>query len=157
MNEKGLRQSLVELLKGDGAHASPERALRDVAATVRARRPAPELHSPWEDLEHMRIAQEDILRYATDPAWKSPKWPDEYWPAETGEVSDDAWHASVERFFADLDAVIALVRDESIDLTAVIPHGDGKHTYLREVLLVADHNAYHTGQIVAARKLLGDW
>jgi hypothetical protein len=110
------------------------------------------------DLEHMRIAQEDILRYTLDAAWQSPEWPGGYWPppAPADRITDEMWEASVKAFFSDLEEVIKLVSDPDIDLTASIPHGDGK-TYLREVLLVADHNAYHLGQIVQTRKLLGDW
>jgi uncharacterized damage-inducible protein DinB len=114
------------------------------------------LHSVWEELEHIRIAQEDILRYTLDATWKSPKWPDGYWPARTDTVTDKMWSASVAGFFADLEKVIALVEDSSVDLTAKIPHGE-ERTYLRQVLLVADHNAYHLGQLVQTRKALGDW
>jgi hypothetical protein len=156
MNESKLRENVIELLDGDAAHVGPRRALDRVAPAARGRRPAPGLHSVWEELEHMRIAQEDILRYTLDPAWTSPPWPDGYWPEPTEDVSDDRWEASVAAFFRDLEEVKRLARDESVDLSAEIPHGEGR-TYLREVLLVADHNAYHLGQVVAARKLLGDW
>ena len=103
----------------------------------------------------MRLAQEDILRYTLDPAWKSPAWPEGYWPAQP-DPRDDEWNASVSVFEADLQHVVALTRDASRDLTAAIPHGEGR-TYLRQILLVADHNAYHLGQIVQTRKLLGAW
>ena len=104
----------------------------------------------------MRIAQEDILRYALDPDWRSPEFPDGYWPRADGAVTDAVWKESLERFRADLVEVCALAQDPTRDLTAPIPHGEGR-TYLRQVLLVADHNAYHTAQIVTIRKLLGDW
>ena len=104
----------------------------------------------------MRIAQEDILRYTLDPEWRSPQWPEGYWPDPRKKLTPAMWTSTVKRFFADLEQVKSLVRDRKIDLTAPIPHGEGR-TYLREVLLAADHNAYHAGQIVLIRRLLGDW
>jgi uncharacterized damage-inducible protein DinB len=156
MSESVLRAHLVELLRGGEAHIKAESALADVGSQFRNVRPAANVRSVWEELEHMRIAQEDILRYTIDASWKSPKWPDGYWPRATEKVSDAMWDASVAGFFADLEEVITLSRDTNLDLSARIPHGEGQ-TYLREILLVADHNAYHLGQIVQARKLLGDW
>jgi uncharacterized damage-inducible protein DinB len=156
MEDAVLREQLVELLRGGEAHIKAETALANVALKFRNVRPAAEVRSIWEELEHMRIAQEDILRYTLDPSWKSPEWVEGYWPAATETVSDDTWKASVDGFFSDLEELIKLVRDAKLDLTAKIPHGEWR-TYLREILLVADHNAYHLGQIVQARKLLGDW
>jgi len=105
----------------------------------------------------MRLAQEDILRYTVDAAWVSPPFPEGYWPKATESLTEEAWEASVAAFFADLDELIRLPQNPDVDLTAKIPHGEGGHTYLREILLVADHNAYHLGQIVQTRKALGDW
>jgi hypothetical protein len=156
MNDSTLRKDLVELLEGHAAHVDPKRALADVKPSVRGTRPAPEVHSMWEELEHMRLAQEDILRYTLDASWTSPKWPEGYWPEPVEEVADEQWEASVAAFLRDLDEVRRIVEDPSVDLTAAIPHGEGR-TYLREVLLVADHNAYHLGQLLQVRKLLGDW
>jgi uncharacterized damage-inducible protein DinB len=156
MDESVFRAQLVALVRGGEAHVKPGAALANVNPQSRNARPSTDVHSVWEELEHIRIAQEDILRYTIDASWVSPKWPDGYWPARTDTVTDEMWKASVEGFFADLEEVITLVQDAKVDLTAPIPHGDGQ-TYLREVLLVADHNAYHFGQIVQARKLLGDW
>ena len=156
MNEPALRDNLVELLGGGHAHASAEQALKDVKPELRSRRPAPDVHSIWEELEHLRIAQEDILRYTVDETWQSPDWPAGYWPAQVETVTDEMWDASVSAFFSDLEELIKLAKDESIDLTAKIPHGEWR-TYLREILLAADHNAYHLGQIVQVRKILGDW
>jgi hypothetical protein len=104
----------------------------------------------------MRVAQEDILRYTLDPNWTSPAFPTGYWPAAESPPTDSEWEASRTAFRRDLDEVCALARDPERDLTATIPHGEGR-TYLRQVLLVADHNAYHLGQIVLTRKLLGAW
>jgi uncharacterized damage-inducible protein DinB len=156
MEDAQMRRDLVQLLAGGQAHLSVEKALAGLPPELRAVRPAPGLHSVYEELEHMRLAQEDILQYAIDPAWESPVWPDGYWPADGYQPTDDEWDSTVRRFFEDLGKVIALTRDPGVDLTARIPHGQ-EHTYLREVLLVADHNAYHLGQIVQARKLLKAW
>ena len=156
MNDSALRENLIELLRGGHAYVTAEKALADVAAETRNARAAEGLHSVWEELEHIRIAQEDILKYTLDPSWKSPKWPEGYWPAAGAKAADADWPASVEGFFADREKVIALVEDSKVDLTSKIPHGEGR-TYLRQVLLIADHNAYHLGQIVQTRKALGDW
>lgn len=156
MNDSALRENLVELLRGGHAHTTTEKALKDVKPELRNTRPADGLHSVWEELEHMRRAQEDILRYTLDPAWQSPEFPEGYWPAKTDGVTDEMWAASVESFFADLEELIRLTENTEIELTAKIPHGEGR-TYLRQILLTADHNAYHLGQLVQTRKTLGDW
>lgn len=156
MDEKRVREDLVELLRGGSAHTELARALEGVSPRARAARPGPSVRSIWDELEHMRLAQEDILHYTLDPEWTSPPWPEGYWPPEGAAVTDAEWEASVAAFREGLDGVVRLVEDTSVDLTAPIPHGEGR-SYLREVLLVADHNAYHLGQIVQLRKLLGDW
>ena len=156
MDEKVVREQLAMLLKGQHAHVSVERGLQDLDPKLRAVRPAGGLHSVWEELEHMRIAQEDILRYTLDSGWKSPKWPEGYWPPPAQSIDDAQWQSSLSRFTADLDAVCSLASDTKYDLTARIPHGEWR-TYLRQILLVADHNAYHAGQIVQVRKALGAW
>jgi hypothetical protein len=147
----------VKLLKSASAHVPLERAIEGIKPGIALVRPSG-MHSIYDHLEHMRIVQEDILRYATDPAWKSPGWPDGYWPRqEADEITEEMWNRSVSAFIADRDELIALIQNTGIDLTAEIPHGIKGHTYLREVLLTADHNAYHLGQIVHIRKTLGDW
>jgi uncharacterized damage-inducible protein DinB len=156
MDDSVLRQALADLLTKDQAHVGARKALAKVRPENRHRRPRPDEHSVWEQLEHLRIAQEDIVRYTLDPSWSSPEWPSGYWPAPEVAPSEEAWAASVAAFFAGLDETAALARNKDIDLTAAIPHGEGR-TYLRQVLLVADHNAYHLGQLVATRKALGDW
>lgn len=155
MDDAILRESLAHLLLKGNAHVTAEKALAGLDPALRGRRPGSGAHSVWEEMEHLRLAQEDILRYTLDASWKSPAWPDGYWPSRP-EPTRDEWESSVRRFHADLAEVVALVRDTSRDLGARIPHGEGR-TYLRQVLLVADHNAYHLGQIVQARKLLGAW
>jgi hypothetical protein len=158
MDESVVRQSLVDLLTKDQAHVGARKALAGVRPEHRHTRPRPEEHSVWEQLEHLRIAQEDILRYTldVDASWRSPEWPSGYWPAPGATVSEAAWAASLAGFFAGLEETVALARNPAVDLTAPIPHGEGR-TYLRQVLLIADHNAYHLAQLVAARKALGDW
>jgi len=155
MDDAVLRHQVVELLTGGHAHVPALEAVAGLDAALRGKRPAEAIHSVWEELEHMRIAQEDILRYTLDPAWESPAWPEGYWPA-VREPTEAQWLAALERFQGDLEEVCALVKDPRRDLTARLPHGEGR-TYLRQALLVADHNAYHAGQIVQARKLLGAW
>ncbi|MBZ5537968.1 MAG: DinB family protein [Acidobacteriia bacterium] len=156
MQDSVLRKNIIALLEGGQAYVTVRKSLAGIKAKNRNVRPRPEVRSVWEQLEHMRIAQEDILRYTLDPKWKSPQWPEGYWPDSKKRLTDALWTAATKDFFADLKELMNLVRNPRTDLTAEIPHGEGR-TYLRQVLLTADHNAYHTGQIVAIRKMLGDW
>lgn len=157
MNNSVFSQHLAGLLRGGQAHATVEQALDGLKPALRTVRPTANGHSIWEELEHMRLAQEDILRYTLDASWVSPPFPEGYWPQAAENLTEEAWAASVAAFFADLEEVIKLAQDANLDLTAEIPHGENGHTYLREILLIADHNAYHLGQIVQTRKALGDW
>jgi hypothetical protein len=154
--DAALRQQLIALLKGGNAHASFEDALEDFPADARGKRPHGAPHSPWEELEHLRIAQWDILEFSRDPNHRSPKFPDGYWPKAPEPPNDAAWDRSVHAFTQDMQSLCALVADESTDLYARIPHGTGQ-TVLREALLAADHNAYHLGQLVLLRRILGAW
>jgi uncharacterized damage-inducible protein DinB len=156
MDAKVLREHVVRLLKGGQAYVTFEQALKGIKPEYRNRRPSKEIHSIWENLDHMRIAQEDILKYTIDPAWVSPDWPKGYWPKEADTIKIKEWNDTINAFLKDRGEVIKLAKNERIDLTSVIPHTN-EHTYLREILLVADHNAYHLGQIVTVRKLLNDW
>jgi uncharacterized damage-inducible protein DinB len=156
MNDNLMRKNLVELLKGGHAHVNFKDAVNSLEPKNRNVRPEGNLHSVWELLEHIRIGQEDILRYTLDPNWKSPKWPDEYWPKDEGKISDEMWHNSIKKFDADLNELIDLTKNSKIDVTSEIPHGEGR-TYLREIMMAANHNSYHVGQIVSVRKLLDDW
>src|SRR5689334_17287313 len=131
MNEQALRKNVIEFLRGGAAHVTPQDALQNISPELRHVRPAESAHSVWEELEHIRIAQEDILRYTLDANWQSPAWPAGYWPAEVTEVTDEMWDESVRRFTVDLEALIALASDDSVDLTAEIAHGEGR-TYLRQ-------------------------
>ena len=155
MDDQVMRETLIELLTKGSAHVTVEQALEGLPAGLRGKRPASGIHSVFEELEHMRLAQEDILRYTQDQGWVSPDWPQGYWPAEP-EPTEEQWTDTIARFQADLREVVALVGDPARDLSARLPQGQGR-TYLRQILLVADHNAYHLGQIVQTRKLLGAW
>jgi hypothetical protein len=155
-NDDALRQHLVNLLKASDAHANFDVAIKDLPATARGKRPKGVPHSPWELLEHLRIAQWDILEFSRNPQHKSPEFPAGYWPLTQAPPDATAWDKSVESFRADLEALCQLVANPSTDLFAKIPHGEGQ-TILREALLAADHNAYHLGQLVLLRRVLGAW
>ena len=137
----------------EGAHLSFDEAVKGFPVKLRGAKPKGAPHTPWQLLEHLRIAQADILDFSRNPAYQEMKWPDDYWPKTEVPPDAAAWDHSVEQFRRDLKAMEKLVSDASVDLTARIPHGTGQ-TVLREALLVADHNAYHLGQLVFVRKML---
>ncbi len=151
-----LRPHLLELLDGGRAHPDFEAAIAGLPPELRGARPPGLPHTPWRLLEHMRIAQWDILRFSIDPDHVSPEFPSGYWPEGDAPPDPGAWDRSVASFRADLRALKDLVADSKTDLFARIPHGQGQ-TILREALLVADHNSYHIGQLIAVRRLLGAW
>jgi hypothetical protein len=153
---RSLREHLLDLLQGGGAHLHFDKAVADLPPEFRGRTAPGMPHSPWRLLEHLRIAQWDILEFSRNAAHVSPDWPEGYWPGGDAPPDDRSWDRSVEAFRADLAAMCALVADPATDLFARIPHGDGQ-TILREALLVADHNSYHLGQLVVVRRLLGCW
>ncbi len=155
-HDQSLREHLVYLLGGGGAHLDFDSAVADLPASKRGLRPSGLPYSAWELLEHMRIAQWDILEFSRNPKHVSPEWSAGYWPRTAAPPDSAAWDKSVAAFRADLTAMRQLVEDEKTDLFARIPHGEGQ-TILREALLVADHNAYHLGQLVSVRRLLGAW
>ena len=155
-NDQALREHVLYLLRGGGAHANFESAAKGLPADLRGKRPKGAAHSPWEILEHMRIGQSDILEFSRDAQHVSPEWPGGYWPKTPAPPNAAAWTRSARAFAADLEALCALVEAKSTDLYARIPHGSGQ-TILREALLVADHNAYHLGELVLVRRLLGAW
>ena len=155
-NDKVLREQLLSLLKGGGAHADFDTAVGGLPVAARGQRPDGIAHSPWEIVEHMRIAQWDILEFSRNPKHVSPEWPDGYWPKTPAPPTSSAWNESVESFRSDLEAICELVGRGSTDLYAPLPHGDGQ-TILREALLVADHNSYHLGELVLIRQALGVW
>ena len=155
-HDHSLRQHLLYLLGGGGAHLDFDAAIADLPAAKRGVRPSGLPHSPWELLEHLRIAQWDILEFSRNPKHKSPVWPAGYWPSNPAPPDDAAWDKSVDAFRSDLAAMKHLVEDPKADLFARIMHGDGQ-TSLREALVLADHNAYHLGQMILVRRLLGAW
>jgi hypothetical protein len=151
-----LRKQLISLLTENNAHAGFEDAVKDMPVKLRGQVPKGAEHSPWQLLEHLRIAQWDILDFSRNPKYKEMKWPDDYWPKSPEPPDEKSWDHSVHSFRHDLKELCDLVSDKSTDLFAKIPHGDGQ-TILREALLTADHNAYHVGQLVLVRRLLGAW
>ncbi len=151
-----LREHLVALLSGGHAHATFDDAVKGLPSKLHGTTPTNFPHSPWMLLEHLRIAQWDILEFSRNEKHESPKWPEGYWPKNEAPPSPSAWKESIERFRADLKAMENLVKDPKTDLFAKIAWGDGQ-TILREVLLVADHNAYHIAQLVDVRRLLRAW
>lgn len=151
--DRHLREHLLYLLRGGGAHVDFEGALKDFPPALFNGKVEGVPYTPWQLLEHMRIAQWDIVEFSRTAAHASPEWPEGYWPDKSKEATEDDWRQSVEGFRADLRRMEALVEDESNDLYARIPHGDGQ-TLLREALLVADHNAYHLGALVTLRRAL---
>jgi DinB superfamily len=155
-NDQSLREHVLYLLGGGGAHADFDSAVADLPEAQRGVRPAGLPYSAWELLEHMRIAQWDIVEFSRDAKHVSPDWPGGYWPAKPEPPNATAWDESVAAFRADLEAMRQLVKDPKTELHARIPHGEGQ-TILREALLVADHNAYHLGQLVLVRRLQGAW
>jgi hypothetical protein len=154
--DKVLREHVLYLLQGGGAHAKFDDVIADILPKLQGQKPASLPHSLWMLLEHMRIAQWDILEFSRNPKYVSPNWPEGYWPRTDAPPSPAAWNASVKKFRQDLKAMQDLVKDPKTDLFTRIPWGDGQ-TILREALLVADHNAYHLGQMLDARRLLGAW
>lgn len=156
MSDDALREQLVDLIRGGGAHLDFGEAVADLAPELRGRKPRGLPHTPWRLVEHMRLAQQDIVEFTRNRRWQSPPWPEGYWPEGDAPPSDTAWDRSVAGFREDRERMVALVRDPATDLFAPIPWGDGQ-TLLREAMLVADHNSYHLGQLVTVRRLLGAW
>ena len=154
--DNDLRRHVLYLLRGGGAHLDFEKSVAGLPAKLRGAKVKGLPFTAWRLLEHMRIAQWDILEFSRNPKYVSPKFPADYWPASDAPPDAAAWETSLKRFRADLAAMQALVKNPSTNLLARIRHGDGQ-TILREALLVADHNAYHLGQLVMLRRLLGAW
>lgn len=151
-----VRDHLARALHWGEAHASLDDAVAGLPAKLRGRVPEGLPYSPWQLLEHIRITQHDILDFCRNPAYEEMKWPDDYWPEAAEPPSAAAWDDSLRRIAEDRSALETLAQDASVDLAARIPHGTGQ-TYLRELLLVIDHTAYHLGELIVVRRLLGAW
>jgi len=156
--DAALRAGVLELLRGGHTHARFEHAVDALPAALRGAVPSGGTHSPWALVEHIRIAQDDILRFSTneDGRYSSPPWPAGYWPTTAAPPSDAAWVASLAAVIADRAAMERLVSDPARDLLAPFPWGSGQ-TLLREAMMIADHTSYHVGELVTTRQLLGAW
>ena len=152
--DRALRQHLLYLLKQSVAHATFDAVMEDWPVQLAGAKVANFPHTAWMLLEHLRIAQWDILEFSRNPKHVSPRWPEGYWPSSEAPPSGQAWTASIAACKKDLRAMENLIADPKVDLLAKLPWGDGQ-TVLREALLVADHNAYHVGQLVMLRKSIG--
>lgn len=155
-SHEALRTQLLRLLDWHEAHVDFDAAVKGIPPKLRGAQPDGLPYSPWQLLEHMRIAQHDILDFCRNPAYTEMKWPDDYWPKGAAPPSAAAWDESIAAFRRDREALKQFLANPALDVFGKIPHGTSQ-TYLREVLLVADHNAYHLGQLVAARRQLGIW
>jgi len=149
-----LIQELIKLLEGGTAHAGFSEAIEGLDPKLRGVKPGGMPYSIWQLVEHIRIAQWDMLEFSKSADHKSPKWPNEYWPKELAPKNEEAWEQSIEQIENDREAFIKLLQTQNI--YERIPHGDGQ-TILREALQIADHNSYHTGEIIVIRRLLGSW
>ena len=151
---QGLKKHLIKLLDAEGAHINFDQAVKDFPPKLRGQKPAGAPHTAWQLLEHMRIAQWDILEFSRDAGHVSPKWPEGYWPESEAPPNEKAWQQSIQQFHDDLEEMKDLLKKTGEEaLYKRIPHGDGQ-TLLREILILADHNSYHLGQIMYLRKTL---
>lgn len=155
-DQSSLRDHVLFLLQGGGAHLKFDDAVADLPAKLRGQRPRGLPYSPWELVEHIRICQWDILEFTINPKHVSPEFPKGYWPKSPKPPTAMAWARCLRQCRADLKAMIQLVRDPKVDLLAPLSHAKD-YTVLREALLIVDHNAYHLGQLVVVRRLLGAW
>ncbi len=155
-NQKPLREHLIKLLKGGQAHATLEDAVEDLPLELTGVKPTYVPYSIWQLLEHIRIAQWDIVEFSHNPKHVSPKWPDEFWPKHSKPESEKVWHETLHKIRQDRKRMIELISDHKHDLYAPFPHGEGQNL-LREVLLIADHTSYHIGEIILMRLLLKAW
>ena len=156
MKDAALRAQVVSVLGWHDAHVDFDGALDGLPEALRGRVPPGSPYSIWQIVEHLRIAQHDILDFCVNPSYAEMKWPDDYWPRDPAPPSAAAWDESIAAYRRDRQALQRLAGDTNIDLFATIPHGSGQ-TYLREILLIVDHNAYHVAELVLLRRLLGAW
>lgn len=151
-----LREHLKELLTWRSAHTEFERVVKNVPPDARGACPSSTPYSLWQLLEHIRLSQQDILDFCTNPEYSSPQWPDDFWPPDPKPAAREDWQQSIDTYRRDRQSLVDIVQDGSIDLLGAIPHGEGQ-TYFREIVLVADHTSYHLGQMVVLRRHLGIW
>lgn len=156
MNDTDVRRQLRDVLGWGDAHVTFEKAVKGVPPRLRGIVPPGLPHSAWQLVEHIRLAQADILEFCVRRKYRHRKWPDDYWPKSAAPRNAEAWTRSLAAIRRDRRAFQRLALDRSVDLSARVPNGDGQ-TYLREILLVADHEAYHIGQLVLVRRALGNW
>lgn len=147
---------LADFMKGDQTYVNMETALKNINVSNINKRISEKSNTIWELIEHIRITQEDILKYTLDKNWESPSWPEGHWPEKNSEGNENLMNNSIKQILNDFKEVQNLAGDKTFDLTAAIPHGEWR-TYLREVLLVIEHNAYHLGQLILLRKFFNDW
>lgn len=155
-NDQELRKQLVALLRGGQAYMPFDHAVANFPMAHINSKPPTVPYSFWHLLEHLRFAQKDILDYIQDPAYHEPTWPDDYWPAQEATTDAAGWQRTLDQFRDDLNALVAIINDPATDLTAPLPHAP-QHNILREMLLVADHNAYHTGEFAILRQIMHLW
>ena len=151
--DKALREHVIRMLRWEDAHLSFNTAIADLPVEFRGSKPQGFPHTPWQLLEHMRIAQWDILEFCRDAGHVSPPFPDGYWPTSAVPPDAKAWDGAVDSFRTDLRTMQDLVLDPTTELFAEIPHGEGQ-TVLREALVLSDHNSYHLGQLMLVRRVL---
>jgi uncharacterized damage-inducible protein DinB len=151
-----MRTAIARLLDWEDAHVGFEKAVTGLPSELRGQAPSGLPYSPWQLLEHIRLTQHDILEFCRNPAYEELDWPEDYWPESASPASAAAWDKSVAAVRKDREALKQLALNPGLDLLARVPAGDGQ-TYLRELLLVADHTAYHLGELVVVRRALGAW
>ncbi|MDN3669479.1 DinB family protein [Echinicola jeungdonensis] len=156
MDKAIIRKHLISLLQWEDAHVNFDTVINGIPEELRGVQARGLPYSPWQLLEHLRTIQHDILDFCQNPNYKEPTWPDDYWPQFVAPRSLDEWENSIKLYRSDRKALLEMAANPEVDLTAPIPHGSGQN-YFRELLLVADHNSYHIGQLVIVRRLLGIW
>jgi DinB family protein len=151
-----VREQLRELLEGGNAHMTFDEAVANFPREHMNTKPPNVTYTPWHLLEHIRLAQWDILEFIRNPHYVSPSWPEGFWPVEGAQADEVAWEKTIASLRADLQSLLEMVADPTVNLYAPIPHGDGQNI-LREILVVSDHNAYHIGEFATLRQVMGTW
>jgi len=151
-----INEFLLNYFQTEQAHMSTQKAVENLKTEFRYKRPVDHMSTIWEELEHIRLAQEDILKYMFEPGWQSPPWPAGYWPERKEVITEEDWQNTLDNFSADIKQICGSLSEKNFDLTKSIPHAP-QHTYLRELMIILDHNAYHTGKIIMLRKYFNEW